>query len=103
MKSQPVSPQPAQPDNDEQDMRDGKMHVDDLMRAHEIMNNPDKMAKVHKVIGQQSQAVSAIKSIGDIKARANDNAMKAKAKKQAPLPSPEPDQSAGLASLKGGM
>lgn len=97
MKSQP--PQSTEPDKHEDDMREGKMHVDDLMRAHEIMNNPGKMAKVHKVIGQHSQAVSAIKSIGDIRARANDNAMKAKAQKQAPLP----EQSAGLASLKGGV
>jgi hypothetical protein len=91
---QPVKP----PQDDEQDMREGKMHVDDLMRAHEIMNNPEKMAKVHKVIGQHEQAVTAIKSIGDIKSRANDNAMKAKAKKQAPA-APTPD----LDSLKGGM
>lgn len=87
-------------EQNESDMQDGKMHVQDLMRAHEIMNNPEKMAKVHKVIGHQASAVTAIKSLGDLKARATKNAMA----KKAPQPAAEPaPPEGGLQALKGGM
>lgn len=44
-------------------------HLDTLMQAHGIMNDPDKMAKVHKLAGRKN---SAIRSIADLKSHYQD-------------------------------
>ncbi len=44
---------------------EGEQHANDLMRAGEILNNPDKMKKAMKHIGKKKLA---IKSVADIKA-----------------------------------
>ena len=38
-------------------------HLDTLMQAHGIMNDPEKMAKVHKLAGRKN---AAIRSIADL-------------------------------------
>ena len=41
-----------------------KQHMDTLMKAHEILNNPVHLQAVHKLVGRHEKA---IKSIQDIK------------------------------------
>lgn len=40
-------------------------HLQDLIRAHEIVNNPEKMAKVHKLAGRHHKAIKSIQDIKD--------------------------------------
>jgi hypothetical protein len=58
-------PQPkiAEPENDYETQN----HMRTLMDAHEIMNNPDKMEKVHKLAGRHAKAIRGIKDISDYK------------------------------------
>ena len=55
-------PQPPEPGG--MDDYEAKGHLQDLIRAHEIMNDPEKMKKVHKLAGRH---VAAIRGIQDIK------------------------------------
>jgi curved DNA-binding protein CbpA len=50
------------PDHDDWETRD---HLNTLSKAHEILSDPVKLAKVHKLAGRH---VKAIKSLSDIKA-----------------------------------
>ncbi len=42
-----------------------KDHLDTLMKAHGIMNDPEKMAKVHKLAGRHANAIKGIQDIKD--------------------------------------
>lgn len=42
-----------------------KQHLDDILRAHEIINNPVKMKAVHKLAGRHQKAISNIQDIKD--------------------------------------
>lgn len=42
-------------------------HMRTLIDAHEIMNSPEKMKKVHKLAGRHSKAIRGIKDISDYK------------------------------------
>lgn len=74
-------------------------HMRTILDAHEIMNNPDKMAKVHKLAGRHAKA---IRSLQDVKDHYQDT-YGAGAKKPSPLAqlakgggsSPQDDETAG--------
>lgn len=55
-------PQPA-----DQNDYETQGHMRTLMDAHEIMNNPEKMKKVHKLAGRHAKAIRGIKDISDYK------------------------------------
>lgn len=38
-------------------------HLETLQKAHGIMNDPDKMAKVHKLAGRHAKALAGIKAL----------------------------------------
>lgn len=46
-------------------------HLDTLIKAHEIMNNPVHLKAVHKLAGRHHKAISGIKSLGDLKELSN--------------------------------
>lgn len=50
-------PKPADDDWQSED------HLRTLMSAHEIMNNPEKLKKVHKLAGRKAQAIRGIQDI----------------------------------------
>jgi hypothetical protein len=50
-------------------------HLRTLIDAHEIVNNPDKMKAVHKLAGRKHKAVSAIRSISQLRQVSNDKQM----------------------------
>lgn len=60
-----VSQGPSAPEND----YESQGHLRTLIEAHGIMNDPVKMAKVHKLAGRHHKA---IKGIQDIKDRYNE-------------------------------
>lgn len=45
---------------------EAKSHMQTLLDAHHIMNDPVKMAKVHKLAGRHENAIKGIKAIGDL-------------------------------------
>lgn len=49
-----------------------KDHLDTLTRAHEIINNPKKMALVHKLAGRKAKALAGIKSLPDAGAQSDN-------------------------------
>jgi hypothetical protein len=51
---------------DPMDDYEAKGHLDTLMNAHEIMNNPAKMAKVHALAGAKKSALKGISAIPNI-------------------------------------
>lgn len=60
---------PKPSDDAEPDEWQTKGHMQTLLDAHEIMNNPHKMKAVHKLAGRHA---NAIKGIQDIKDHYND-------------------------------
>lgn len=60
-------------------------HLDTLIKAHEIVNNPVHMKAVHKLAGRHHKAVSGIRSLQQVRDISNQKQM-AKGKAQsAPL------------------
>ena len=55
---------PADPEPDENDNYEVKGHLQTLVDAHGIMNDPVKMKKVHKLAGRHANAIAGIKSMG---------------------------------------
>lgn len=51
----------------EQEERDTQSHMDALMKAEEIKNDPSKMKRVHALAGRHVQQLKGIRSIQDIK------------------------------------
>lgn len=49
------------------DDHEAKMHLGTLMDAHGILNNPDKMKRVHALAGRHTGALKSIKSVKDLK------------------------------------
>jgi hypothetical protein len=78
----------------EENDHEGEMHANDLMRAGEILNNPEKMKKAMIHIGKKKLA---IKSVADIKAYHQEKYGKAGTAPKNPNPdagaSPETDGS----------
>lgn len=44
---------------------EAKDHLDTIMKAHGIMNDPDKMAKVHKLAGRHMKAITSVQDLKD--------------------------------------
>lgn len=42
-----------------------KNHLETLVNAHEIVNNPEKMAKVHKLAGRHKKVMSSLQDVKD--------------------------------------
>ncbi len=42
-----------------------KDHLNTIMQAHSIMNDPEKMAKVHKLAGRHMKAITSIQDLKD--------------------------------------
>jgi hypothetical protein len=61
------------------EMEDG-MHMDTLMKAHELMTDPVKMKRVHALAGRKHKAIT---SLNDIKNALNEK-FGPKAKKEGP-------------------
>lgn len=61
-------PSPRQePAEDPVDNYEVRRHLDTLTDAHAILNDPEKMAKVHKLAGRKQKALQGIKSVEDLK------------------------------------
>ena len=60
-------PAPEKTDSDMQ--METKQHMNTLLDAHEIMNNPDKMAKVKSMVGRHKKAIT---SLDDLRETANN-------------------------------
>jgi hypothetical protein len=43
-----------------------KEHLNHLIKAHEIMNDPAKMKAIHKLAGRHSKAIKSIKELKDL-------------------------------------
>ena len=62
------TPAGVSPDKkDPLDSYEVKDHLDTLQRAHGIMNDPDKMANVHKLAGRHMKALTGIQAMQPIK------------------------------------
>ena len=49
----------------EPDEWETKGHMQDLINAHQIINDPVKMAAVHKMVGRHQKAMKSIQDIKD--------------------------------------
>lgn len=61
---------PAGLKEDEEDPSESyetKDHMDTLIRAHKIINNPVHLARVHALAGRHSNAIKKINSVKDLK------------------------------------
>lgn len=47
-------------------------HLNTLVSAHKILNNPDHMARVHALVGRHTNAVKGLKSVDDLKSIFNE-------------------------------
>ena len=56
-----------EPAEDPIDNYEVRRHLDTLTDAHAILNDPEKMAKVHKLAGRKQKALSGIRSVEDLK------------------------------------
>lgn len=65
MGTMPMDPKPMMPE--ERD-HEAEGHYDTLMRAHEVQNNPEMMARVKKVAGRRLKAAVHINTVADLKA-----------------------------------
>lgn len=58
-------PKITKDDSTEPEEYETKGHISDLMRAHEIMNDPIKMKAVHALAGRHKKAISSIQDLKD--------------------------------------
>ncbi len=66
----------APPKEDLENDYETQNHLRTLIDAHGIMNDPDKMKKVHKLAGRHHKAISGIKSIDELKQKRNELGLK---------------------------
>lgn len=66
----------APPKKDLENDYEAQGHLRTLIEAHGIMNDPDKMKKVHKLAGRHHKAISGIKSIEELKQKRNELGLK---------------------------
>lgn len=50
----------------EPDEWETKGHMNDLIRAHEIINDPVKMQAVHKMVGRHQKAIGSIQDLKNL-------------------------------------
>lgn len=52
--------------SDEMQKHETNGHMNTLLDAFDIMNDKDKMAKVHKMVGRKKKAISSLSELRDI-------------------------------------
>lgn len=49
----------------EMDEHEVSEHLRNIIKAHEVMSDPEKMEKVHKLVGRHQKAITSLQDVED--------------------------------------